>query len=347
MKIIILSLIITLSIVNIQGATYEKLMKKSKGSKRILPKPSKLSVGKHKLKAELLTTDTIKFLGDSTMRTLHSVLSIGKSVYVSDDFGNIYSFLCAKNKKLKLDKDFGDKGVMNFKSKVIRFIKLPKNQFVAVIDFGTDKLISEGKIIGDSPLYGEDYISLSGKWGIRPHTGCSSDNKYSRIELLTLKDGKYEAKEWITPEDNIPNYTMYNMSLGVIGGDKIYVGGCVKGDYEQLIVLTKDKKVLFRFGNSKSFQKDSFGCIVAIEQTPAGIIVLDSNFRNLKLISYDGQLLGVIDLEKLLGLNYPWIPAISYNQQDGYLYVLGAMSRKSNNNVADSFLFRISGFNKK
>lgn len=310
------------------------------------PKPIIGSIGEKKIGIELLSTSEVKLTGKKTGEIFTDIISIGKRIYTSDYQGNVYGFITSKNLKLNLDKNFGINGVLKFDSRIERLIKLPKGDIVAVPRVGHSKLIRAGKITADINLLEDDIISASGEWGVRYHTGGSSAKGYSKIERLTLKKGMYERTEWIERSDKIANYTMRNISTATIGNNKIFIGGLVKAGHQELTCIDNDKQVKFTIGNPKSFTPDSFGYFHDIEITPAGIVVVDSNFRKLKLISHEGKFLGEVSLAPLFGLNYPWIPAASYNVNDGYLYILAADKKDiKGKKVVEGFIYRISGLN--
>ncbi|QQL45440.1 SHD1 domain-containing protein [Sulfuriroseicoccus oceanibius] len=315
---------------------------------RLKPSPKPVNVGGLKLKAELLDAGP-PITSDDAFGELTQILAVKDQVVVGGKDGTITGFKTNEGASLQVNRAFGDSGVIETGSEVERLLRITDNQVAARLRSGKGLLIESGQIKSDIATPNESTsLDRSGTWGVSVETGSSSAKGFSRVSMLSFNSGELEKTHWITSKDPsaVPaGYTMKNASCAAVIGGDIWIAGLNEEGVQEIVCLDRDRKVQFRLGNKNAFASDGFGNFTAIEETPRGAVVLDSNMRDLKVVSLDGSVTAVVDVKPFLGLSYPWIIDASYNPSDGYLYLLVAQAREKSE-VRENLIYRISGFAK-
>lgn len=123
---------------------------------------------------------------------------------------------------------------------------------------------------------------------------------------------------------------------------RIYVAGTdvEKGDAQRVAVYDLDGKELFTFGAEDWSADDAFGSVTGLVETQSGILVQDGNYRAFKLFSQQGEFLGSVDSDKLLGTDYPWLSSMI--PIDGGVLVAAAQSREDESGD-ELLIFKLSG----
>src|SRR5690606_11964769 len=134
-------------------------------------------------------------------------------------------------------------------------------------------------------------------------------------------------------------------ALVVLGDDKGFcAGGSATNPEGVLQVGCFDKGALeprFMVGSAEFTDPDAFGYIHAIQQCNDQICVMDSNMRDMLVFTMKGEMVGEVDMGKLLGLRYPWIN--DFQMVDQTAWVIAANNRE-NSELAEGIVYRVRGF---
>ncbi len=199
--------------------------------------------------------------------------------------------------------------------------------------------VKDGEILKDSSVSGDLVMHPGGDWGIS--FWANADPK-----KVTVADGELKAEPWVLSglSDAGKRQGRFSMiSCAAISGSRIYVAGTdtQNGDAQRVAVYDLLGNELFTFGNKDWTQDDAFGSVTGIAETKSGILVLDGNFRTLKLFSHEGEFLWSLDSDPLLGTDYPWL--FSMVPTENGVLVAAAQERRDESGD-ELLLFEVTGF---
>lgn len=297
------------------------------------PTPKSVSVGKYTLQAEWVTHSGSIIL-DSIFG--NRIAYVNKKLYVLAG-KSLYAY-SVKNDKLTPGKEF-DGGVMTL-GDTFEFLSAAKDgTLYASQGFYNTLALKDGKLLKDNPIAGDVVMHPDGKWGIS--AWANADTK-----KVTASKGSLTEEPWVLTglSDEAQRKGRFSMISYVYISDKrIYVAGsdAENGDAQRIAVFDLEGKELFSFGAADWMQDDALGSVTGIVETKNGILVQDGNYHAYKLFTKDGDFIGKVDCDELLGTSYPWLSSMV--PADGGVYV-AASQRRADESCDELLLFKISGF---
>ena len=311
------------------------------------PKPVPQEGGGLKLAAEKCEMEGGPLVARSGSDVMRSLRVIGDKVYLADSDEKIraYNITPAGPCKLTIDKTFGENGVMKLADKANRLAAdTAGHLFSSSGVFGSTRLTG-GKIDYkcDARPQGYLFVHPAGKLGIGTFANTT-------VAKLTFDDKGCKSEPWVFQDLGQAakrKGPLTNAQAVGFVGDTIFMGGVIAKEVdpnEPRVVLALDAagKEKFRFGNiDKTFTEDHFGWVHAIAACRPGVCVLDSNYRRITFWKTDGKYVGFVKLDKLFGLDYPWINELSAGKAGATYFVTGQERQKSG--VSEGTIFKVSG----
>ena len=199
--------------------------------------------------------------------------------------------------------------------------------------------IKDGAVIKDNSLSGYLTMHPGGEWGISFWVNAEP-------MLVKASGGELTQEPWVLSNlsDAAKRQGRFSsISCVAISDTRIYVAGtdAQTGDAQRVAVYDLEGKELFTFGAEDWMADDAFGSVTGIVETSGGILVQDGNYRAFKLFSQQGEFLGMVESDKLLGTDYPWLSSM-IPFDDGVL-VAAAQSRQDESGD-ELLIFKLSGF---
>jgi len=323
---------------SMSGQTFEE---KVKASEPLAPVPVAQNVSGKNISAEVCTIEGMQFLGKSNMGLMKSVEVIGDRIHIADETGKVYAFKVKGGAGCTLvpDTSFGENGVFTVNNKIEYLASDGAGTLYASTGIFGSYALKDGQVKFQCPNH---YVRMhpSGTWGI-------SFWNNSNVDAITVAGTKCSNAPWVLTElgsDDKRKGPFNNVNSVGFLGDLVLVGGVVAAKPSPRIVVayTKDGVEKFRFGNEGGgFADDAFGWVHAVEPCKTGICGLDANGRELKLFTDEGGFVGLLELDKLFGLTYPWIPDFSM-AKDGAAWFIAAQDR-GKSGVAEGLVYRVKG----
>ncbi|HSK68734.1 MAG TPA: hypothetical protein VLA21_05685 [Candidatus Limnocylindria bacterium] len=200
--------------------------------------------------------------------------------------------------------------------------------------------VRDGEVVADNAVGGFLAMHPDGEWGVG--YWANADTK-----RVTAQGGSLTEEPWILTGLSDPaarQGRFSNLSCVYVARDRVYAAGndALSGDAQRVAAYDLEGNELLTFGAADWMKDDALGSVTAMAETPAGILVLDGNYRALKLFSPEGEFLGQVeDLDELLGTDYPW-PCAMGTLPDGGVFIAVAQARDDES--ADELLvFRVTG----
>lgn len=199
--------------------------------------------------------------------------------------------------------------------------------------------IKDGAVIEDNSVSGYLVMHPGGEWGISFWVNAEP-------MLVRASGGVLTAEPWVLSNlsDAAKRQGRFSaISCVSITDTRIYVAGtdAEKGDAQRVAVYDLDGKELFTFGAEDWSADDAYSSVTGVVETPSGILVQDGYYHAFKLFSQQGEFLGEIEGDKLLGTDYPWLSSMIIT--DGGVLVAAAQSREDESGD-ELLLFKVSGF---
>ena len=316
-------------------------------SKPLDPKPAPQDGGGLKLTAEKCELEGGPLVAKSGSDVMRSIRVIGDKAYLADSDEKIRAYNIAPSGacKLTIDKTFGENGVMKLADKASRLSgDAAGHLFASSGVFGSTRLTG-GKVDFKCEARPQGYLFVhpGGKLGIGTFAN-------STVGKLSFDDKGCKSEPWVFQDlsqaDKRKGPLTNAQAVGFVG-DTILVGGVLAKEVdpnEPRVVLALDAagKEKFRFGNiDKTFTEDHFGWVHAIAPCKPGICVLDSNYRRVTFWKTDGKYVGFVKLDKLFGLDYPWINELSAGKGGATYFVTGQERQKTG--VSEGTIFKVTG----
>ena len=198
--------------------------------------------------------------------------------------------------------------------------------------------IKDGAIIEDNNISGYLAMHPSGEWGIT--FWANADPMLVRVSGGVLKEEPWIMSNLSDASKRQGRFSAINCVS--ITDTRIYVAGSdvEKGDTQRVAVYELEGKELFTFGAEDWTADDAFGSVTGLVETPSGILVQDGNYRAFKMFSQQGEFLGVVEGDELLGTDYPWLSSMI--PTDGGALVAAAQSREDESGD-ELLIFKLSG----
>ncbi len=297
------------------------------------PKPSSVSVGTLELTATWIKPDQPIVL-DSIFN--NQIALEGNRLYVLA--GKMLYAYTVGDDALIPDQLF-ENGVMKLADD-FEYLTLAKDGILYVSEGIFNILaIKDGAVIQDNNISGNLVMHPGGEWGISYWANAEP-------KLIHAKDGVLTEEQWILSNlSDAQNRKgrFSSISCIAISNTRIYVAGsdAEKGEAQRVAVYDLDGKELFTFGAEDWTKDDAFGSVTGIVETSEGILVLDGNYRAFKLFSRQGEFIGTVDGDSLLGTDYPWLSSM-IPVDDGVL-VAAAQSREDES-CDELLIYMIKGF---
>jgi hypothetical protein len=194
--------------------------------------------------------------------------------------------------------------------------------------------------VADDPLGGDLAMHPQGEWGVSFWANADTQRVF-------YKDGALGEEPWILTNmsDAAARKGRFSsVSCVYVAQDRVYVAGtdAMSGDSQRVAAFDLMGNELFTFGATDWMKDDAFGSVTAMVETPSGILVLDGNYRALKLFSLTGEFVGQVEnVDGLLGTDYPW-PCAMGALPDGGVFI--ALTQAREDKSADELLlFRLTG----
>ncbi len=199
--------------------------------------------------------------------------------------------------------------------------------------------VKDGDVISDSGVSGDLAMHPGGEWGISFFANADP-------QKISASGGVLTAEPWVL--SNLSDAEkrqgrFSSISCVSISDERIYVAGtdAQNGDAQRVAVFDIDGNELFTFGANDWMADDAFGSVTGIAKTPGGILVLDGNFRAFKLFTDNGEFLGMVESDKLLGTDYPWLSSM-VPAGDGVL--VAAAQEREDESCSELLIFLVTGF---
>ncbi len=188
-------------------------------------------------------------------------------------------------------------------------------------------------------LSGKLAMHPSGKWGIT--FWANSDPM--KISALA---GSLEKAPWVLSslsDADKRQGRFGSITCVSISEDRIYVAGtdALQGGTNRVAIFDLDGSELASFGSDDWSAGDAFGSVTGIVETAGGLLVLDGNFRELKLFTREGGFLASVRCDELLGTDYPW-PSSMIPYQEGVL--IAAAQKRADESCEELLVFEVTGF---
>lgn len=312
------------------------------------PKVTPQEGGGVKVTAERCQMEGGPLTDKSNLDVTRALRVIGDKAYLVDADESIRAYDIAPGAacKLTIDKTFGTAGVMKLTDKIARLASDSAGHLFASSGvFGSTRLTG-GKVdfkCGARPQ-GYLYVHPNGKLGIGTFANAT-------VAKLSFDDNGCKSEPWVFQD--MSDATKRKGPLGnaqAVGfvGDTIFVGGVLAKEVdpnEPRVVLALDAagKEKFRFGavDKGGSSEDRFGWVHGIAPCKPGICVLDSNYRRITFWKTDGKYVGFVKLDKLFGLEYPWISDFSAGKNGTTYFATGQERQKSG--ASEANIYRVSG----
>ena len=300
---------------------------------RYEPVTAAAAMGTAEIKAKWLKSDTPIIL-DSIF--YNQILLSGERLYVLT--GNVLGAYIVKEDKLVPDASFAG-GRMTLPDKY-EYLAQGEDGILYVSQGMFNILaIKDAAVFKDNALSGDLTMHPSGKWGISFWVNADP-------MLVKASGGELTGEPWVMsslsdPEKRQGRFS--SISCAAISDTRIYVAGtdAKEGDAQRVGVYDLSGTELFTFGNTDWMADDALGSVTGIVETANGILILDGNSRAFKLFSLEGEFLGQVECDALLGTDYPWLSAM-VRGGDG---VLAAAAQGRKDESGDELLiFHVSGF---
>lgn len=303
-----------------------------------------------KVTAEACSVEGGPYVGKSNMKLFQAVRAVGNRIFVVDAEGQVRAFEIAAGAtcKLSIDKTFGTDGIAKLENEMSRLSADSSGNLWATSGvFNSYRLAKDGKVTAKCEARPQGYIHVhpSGKTAIGTFANAT-------VAKLTLDASgcKSEPFAQFTDLGNDEKRKGPITNAQAVGyvGETIFMGGVLAKTVDpngNTVVLALDAtgKEKFRLGKTDKdlASKDRFGWVHAIQPCNKGVCVVDSNYRRLTAWkTADGKFVGDVDLSKLFGLKYPWIPDFDRNKT--HTYVVAGQDREGSK-VAEAVIYRVAG----
>lgn len=198
--------------------------------------------------------------------------------------------------------------------------------------------VRDGVIIEDNNIPGFLAMHPDGEWGIT--FWVNTDPK-----LVRVSEGKLTQEPWVLTnlyEETNREGRFSSISCVAITKTHIYAAGtdATKGDAQRVSVMDMEGKELFTFGAEDWSADDAFGSVTGIVETKEGILVQDGNYSDYKLFSHQGEYIGHVAADDLLGTDYPHLSSMIPTEDS--VLVAAAQSREDESGD-ELLIFKISG----
>lgn len=312
------------------------------------PKVTPQEGGGVKVTAERCQLEGGPLVSKSNVDVTRALRIIGDKAYLvdSDESVRAYDIAPGAACKLTVDKTFGAGGIMKLTDKVSRLASDTAGHLYASGGiFGTFRLTG-GKVDYKCEARPQGYVHMhpNGKLGIGTFANAT-------VAKLAFDDKGCKSEPWVFQD--LSDTAKRKGPLGnaqAVGfvGDTILVGGVLAKEVdpnEPRVVLALDAagKEKFRFGavDKGGSSEDRFGWVHGIAPCKPGICVLDSNYRRITFWKTDGKYVGFVKLDKLFGLEYPWISDFAAGKSGATYFATGQDRQKSG--VGEANIYRVAG----
>ncbi len=296
------------------------------------PATSAVKIGEKDITAKWLKPDKSIIL-DSTFN--NQIAFSGNRLYVLAG-KTLYAYT-VKGDKLTADRSFAD-GKMLLEDE-FEYLATGKDGILFASN-GIFNILSikDGAVLEDNNVSGYLVLHPSGEWGIT--FWVNADPMLVRVTGAELKEEPWIMSNLSDASKRQGRFS--SISCVSITDKRIYVAGtdAEKGDAQRVGVYDLDGKELFTFGAEDWSADDAFGSVTGVVETKSGILVQDGNYRAFKLFSHQGEFLGSVDSDKLLGTNYPWLSSMI--PADGGVLTAAAQSREDESGD-ELLIFKLSG----
>lgn len=312
------------------------------------PKVAPQEGGGLKVTAERCQMEGGPLTDKSNLDVTRALRVIGDKAYLVDADESIRAYDIAPGAacKLTIDKTFGAAGIMKLTDKISYLASDTVGHLYASGGiFGTSRLTG-GKVDYkcEARPQGYVYVHPNGKLGIGTFANAT-------VAKLSFDDKGCKSEPWVFQD--LSDTAKRKGPLGnaqAVGfvGDTILVGGVLAKEVdpnEPRVVLALDAagKEKFRFGavDKGGSSEDRFGWVHGIAPCKPGICVLDSNYRRITFWKTDGKYVGFVKLDKLFGLEYPWISSFAAGKNGATYFATGQERQKSG--ASEANIYRVSG----
>ncbi len=164
--------------------------------------------------------------------------------------------------------------------------------------------VRDGAVAQANDLSGDLVMHPSGEWGISFWANADPMR-------VSATDGILAEEPWVLSgisDAGTRQGRFSSISCVSISEDRVYVAGtdAQRADANRVAVFDLSGTELFSFGADDWTADDAFGSVTGIAEVPQGILVLDGNYRDLKLYTAGGEFIGKVGCDALLGTSYPW-----------------------------------------
>ncbi len=199
--------------------------------------------------------------------------------------------------------------------------------------------VKDREIVQDNSVSGDLAMHPGGEWGITFWANAEPAK-------VTAVGGVLTSEPWVLSNlsDAAGRQGRFSMiSCVYVSNTRIYVAGTdvLNGDAQRVAVFDLEGKELYTFGGTEWTQDDAFGSVTGIVETSNGILVLDGNYRALKMFDKDGQFLWSVDSDPLLGTDYPWLSSMV---PTGNAVLIAAAQERPDKSCDELLLFEVTGF---
>lgn len=303
-----------------------------------------------KITAEVCSIEGGPYVGKSNMKLFQSVRAVGDRVFVVDAEGRVRAFKIEAGAacKLTIDKTFGTDGIAKLENEMSRLTADSSGNLWATSGvFNSYRLAKDGKVSAKCEARPQGYIHVhpSGKTAI----GTFANATVAKVTLdaTGCKSEPFAQFTDLGSDEKRKGPITNAQAVGYVG-ETIFMGGVLAKTADPnggTVVLALDAtgKEKFRMGKTDKdlASKDRFGWVHAIQPCNKGVCIVDSNYRRLTAWKpADGKFVGEVDLQKLFGLKYPWIPDFDRNKT--HTYFVTGQDRESSK-VAEATIYRVTG----